>query len=351
MRKHTVLHGFFFLFTLAAPAAFLWAQAAAAQEEQDDDESMELPYKQYVFVKKLKYMPAKGPSGKQTLEFRIDLAPVIPKGTKINFELEYNARSVTNMTYTLKDERRRNLVFTWPLMEKVAFDDYFLRSRIYLEQQTPAVQQFFKGRAKLFPIESKPWPWFLGPVAMGTAEERQQEKQAICALYNDFIGKFVENLTEFKELLDSVKDGKKYVDEAEKLDLEKFTEAIAAWRTKQAEVQRSIAIPGENAALYNKSMTAHRLVAQLGQMVSKQSLRDQEEVLAKYGVKQPINPPVQYFDHLYRFKLSREEMNRKVERILDLVCPEELEAPEEDPPAKSKKKGKRTKGRSKKARP
>ena len=257
---------------------------------------------------------------------KFNLAPEVPKGAKIYFELEYNALTLEEVEYALKDENRRNLAFTWAPKQRLAVGEYFFRTRMPLRDQAPAVQKALKENKKRFPPENEPWSCYYPKESLqvGGAIEEAAEKKAICESYSRFIEKLINNMDEFKEKMDKVNDGQELVN-GNTLDVEKFKAFIIGWRKKQGEVQKEILdFQVKEPALFQNSITAFANLRELGQMVSKRSYQIQKEVTTKYKVEE-INPKEthQYFDRATRFKADVDGLKRKMDNVLRLTCPEE----------------------------
>ena len=309
-------------FTLALFAFLALPTLVVAQEEDQ--------YEQYLFLKAREYTPAKTKADKQKLELTFDLSPDVPKGTKIEFELEHLGLPLEDqkVVYTLKDENRRGLKLTWEFSRQLAVDTYFLRTRMHPEEQTPAVRKKILESGKFLESDS-PWTWYFFEEAdrfeIGTPEELAAENKALCDAYNVFIGDLAKNLTEFLSLAEEVKAGKKHVN-GTSLDVAGFTEAVVEWRKKQGEVQKRIAtFPVDQPRLFEKKRKAHLHLEQLGQMVSKRSHEVMEEITKQYNAE-PINPKShESFNRVFRYRVDSDGLNRKVKDIQDLACKPEAE--------------------------
>jgi hypothetical protein len=292
---------------------------APAKKPEDAPVTRE-DYDQYVFLSKASYLPAKTKTGKQSLELTFDVSPDVPRGTKINFELEYLGAPAANVDYTLASEKRKGLTFTWELDRKLVLDEHFLRTRIYVEEQTPAVRALFAKSQKL-PEKHTPFPWYYmrQPIRIGTAEELKVEKRDIYETYSSFIGRLVKTKQEFEQMMLEVKEGKKLV-KGDALDVAAFTEAVVEWRKKQGELQKEVAdFPVTYQSFYQKSQKAHQLLSDVGKMVSKAAVRLQKEITTQYGVAD-INPPAHAsFNSTYRFRVDSDALNEKLDQIDELV--------------------------------
>ena len=164
----------------------------------------------------------------------------------------------------------------------------------------------------------------------------QQER--MCTVYDDFINELVGNWNDLKKNLDAVREGKKYSN-AGVVDQKALENYIRQWRRKQGTTQKGILrdFPEKYPAVHSKSLTAHANLLRLGRMVSKRSVSYQRD-LEKELQLQRINPRpniknkedavLQFFDSGYRYRVSKDSLNRTMDNIYRLVCPEEEEEEE-----------------------
>jgi hypothetical protein len=259
----------------------------------------------------------------------------------MDFILEHQAEEVASAVYTLKDEIRTNLTFTLKPNDKLTVDEYFLRTRMALGEQTAEVKKLFAAKAKRFPPDADPWTWFYveKPIAVGTEEEGIAENAARCEAFRGFLDRLATNLGELTESLEKVKKGEDCVQNG-KLDVEKFTKLVVDWRKKQGEIQKEIGgFPDKEPALWRKAKAAHYQLVQAGQMVSKRSIQLQKEVTDKYSVP-VINPDSHpaFSQGSVRGSPTPARLNLSVKEILEKVCPpEEEEAAEPEEAGKAEK--------------
>ena len=296
-----------------------------ARVEDEGDEAHE----QYFFIKNTTYTPAKGKNGSQRLELTFDLSPDVPKGTKLELELEHQGLALdsTRTFYTLKDSKRDGLKLVWKFKERLAVDEYRLWTRIRLESQKAAVRTALLAKTDKWREADAPFSWYFfnDPIQLGTPEELAEEREKICEAYGELLEELVGNLKEFSATLREVAAGEKYVD-GETLNVEEFTAFVVEWRTKQGETQKKIAaFPQEQAQVLQKSRTAYANLVRLGRMISKRSLAKQKDVTQQYGAG-IINPKSHpSFDRTYKFTVSSKSLKDSIEKIYDLACPEEAE--------------------------
>lgn len=322
---------------ISAFLIFLGTGYLFSQEDEEPQEKPEKPRETgdtvpYVEFVELKYTSAAAPTKSEgaapTISLKFNLATEVPKGAKIYFELEYNALSIEESEYTLKDENRRNLVFAWKPKQRLAVGEYYLRTRMTLKDQAPAVQKALKQSEKRFPPKNDPWSVYYPNqvLEVGGAAEEAAEKKAICETYKAFIEKLLDNMTEFKEKTDKVTAGKELVN-GSALDVEKFKAFLIEWREKQGKTQKEINdFQIKEPALFQKSITAYANLRELGQMVSKRSFQIQNELTDKYKAER-LNPKEthQFFNRNTKYKADADNLNRKVSAIEKLVCPEEAD--------------------------
>ena len=323
-------------------------KAEAGQEEAPVAPEAKAAPKTAGFVKYMeflgsKYIAPEKPGDGQAVEVKFNLSTDIPKGTKINFIFEFNAVEIGNMDYVLKDENRKDVTVLWKPKTKLATGDYFLRTKIVLKDQTPAVAKIFRDRAKRFPPEDEPWTWYFAnekteSIKVGAVMDAATEQKAICEAYTAMMDELVANLGEFVAKMEKVKKGEELVNGGA-LDVEKFTAYVGDWRKKQGQTQFKITMfQVEEPDLFQKSMTAHANLLDLGRMVSKRAWQVQGEVLKQYGVTKVINPSPKGFDRVIKYATHAEALNARMDKIHGLVCPQE--ATEEGEKGKEGEEGK-----------
>lgn len=337
---------------LPALAAILFAGISCPRGFSQDDSNEDIGYKPYIeFVSSEYVAAAKG--GKQTLKLKLNFSSDLPLGTKIQMDLVHNGLPLIGETifYTLKTSKRKGVIYGWVPKKALGVDNYYLRVQIDLEEQTGAVGKAFKGKTKIFPPKANPLVWLYGQedyaIKVGTEEEREAQANLMCTVYDDFINELVGHWNDFKSTLDAVKEGKKY-STAGVIDRKGLELYIRKWRRKMAATQKAVLIgfPSDSPAVHSKSLTAHANLLRLGRMVSKRSVSYQRE-FEKEAQIQAINPRLntkdkadavlRFFDAGFRYRVSKESLNRTMDNIYRLVCPEEEEeekaeaAPATDP--------------------
>ena len=197
----------------------------------------------------------------------------------------------------------------------------------------------FKGKTKIFPPKANPLVWLYGQenyaIKVGTEAEREAQENLMCTVYDDFINELVGNWNDFKSTLDAVKEGKKY-STAGVIDRKGLELYIRKWRRKMGATQKAVLIdfPSDSPAVHSKSLTAHANLLRLGRMVAKRSVSYQREFETEAQI-QAINPRLntkdkadavlRFFDAGFRYRVSKESLNRTMDNIYRLVCPEEEE--------------------------
>ncbi len=319
-------------FSPAAPPV----SAGPTTEDEDADAiaGRQDPYDPIIDLRKVEYIPeSAAKSKKRTLRFTFNVAPDVPKDAKINFELEYKALPFESTNFVLEGQNRRGLVLEWSPKKELAIDEYFLRVRMFLNDQTPAVRKAIEQKPAKFPKEFEPWPWlyFDTPVKVGTEAELLEQKNAICDLYGKYMDRLVANYSEFQEAMDKVAAGEAAVN-GTSLDQAKFEKIVVDWREKQGKLQEEIQnLVIDNPVVAATSETAYRYLSDLGCMVSKAGHQRQKAVTDKYGVAEirpkKVNP---FFNPSYRYAAGKEALNKQLERIETIVCAHLLEETEGD---------------------
>ena len=307
--------------------------------------------------KPVTYIPSKSGRGRQKLSFSFDVLQGLPNGSKLNFELLFRGLAVDDTNFVLKDPRRKALTMEWSPKKRLAVtinkdtDAYILRVRLYPDKQTKAVQSKLKGMSKSLPAKYAPWSWLLHdyPILVGTAEERRQELAAACRAYERFVEDLHESYTSIKDKLAEIEAGELAADGDGELDYEEFKDIIVTWRKDQGELQKKIQeLPLKNSGIVQKSAEAYGHLRDLGVMISKFGKRREEEVAKGYNVepvklKKPVHAS---FNARYQFVVGQQELELKVNELLDLICPPEPEpAEDEKKKGSGKKKPKRKKKR------
>ncbi len=293
-------------------------------QEPDEDADSEEPYEPVIDLRKVVYIPAaSAKSKKRTLRFTFNVAADVPKGAKINFELQYNALPFDNTNYVLEGQKRRGVVFDWSPRKKLAVDEYHLRVRMHLADQTPVVRKAIGRKPRRFPKDHEPWPWlfFDMPVKVGTQAELVEQQNAICDLYAKYVDQLVGNYAEVMEMTDKVKAGEEAVNGAS-LDEKKFEKLIVAWRNKQGKLQQQIQdMVITHPVFATLSPTAYTHLNNLGRMVSKAGANSQKEVTTQYGVAE-IRPKKvhRYFNSFYKWKIGKTQLEGTLEKIERLAC-------------------------------
>jgi hypothetical protein len=291
-----------------------------------------IDYIKYIEVLEAKHNPAAKDGEKSTIGVKFNLSPEVPKGTKINFEFEYVGTEFENVDYVLKDENRKGLALLWKPTQRLGTGEYFIRVRMHPDQQTPAVLRLLAQNEKSFPAKDKPWVWYFyeQPIQVGSKDDEAEENEALCKAYTDFVDKLVANMVEFVDKMDEVKAGKAFVS-GNALDAAKLKEYVVEWRKKQGEVQKEIIeFQDKERALFQRSLTTYQNLIELGRMVSKRSRDLLFEVCDKYKVEKMNPAGHERFDLSYRYKVTLDEMNRRMETISNQVCPKEAEPEPED---------------------
>ena len=332
-----------------ALACFLLATFSCSQVAGQDDPNEDVQYKPYMELVSSQYLAApKG--GKQTLKLKLDFSADLPLGTKIQMDLVHNGLPLIGETVFLdfKTAKRKGFIYDWTPKKSLGVDNYYLRVQVDLLSQVAKVRREFALKEKIFPPKANPLVWLYGQekyaIKVGTEAELQAQQEIMCTVYDDFINELAGNWNDLKKTIDEVREGKKYSN-AGVVDQKALEDFIRKWRRKQGSTQKGILrdFPEKWPAVHSKSLTAHANLLRLGRMVAKRSVSYQRD-LEKELQLQRINPRLntkdkedavlQFFDYGYRYKVSKDSLNRTMDNIYRLVCPEEEEeeagaAPEE----------------------
>lgn len=327
-----------------ALAGFLLAVFSCNGGFSQDDPNADIEYKPYLELVSSQYIAApKG--GKQILKLKLNFSADLPLGTKIQMDLVHNGLPLIGETisFVFKTSKRKGFIYEWIPKKTLGVDNYYLRVQVDLLDQIARVRKEFAGKEKIFPPRANPLVWLYGQekytIKVGTEAELQAQMEMMCTVYNDFIDELITNSNELKKTLDSVREGKKYSN-AGVVDRKGLENFIRKWRRKQGSIQKGILrdFPDKWPAVHSKSLTAHANLLRLGRMVSKRSVSYQRD-LEKELQLQRINPRLntkdkedavlQFFDYGYRYKVSKDSLNRTMDNIYRLVCPESEEEEEE----------------------
>jgi hypothetical protein len=313
--------------------------SVSAQEESPPPGTP--PFQSYLDLVESKYLPPAQAGGKQAIQLKVDVSPDIPVGAKLRLALYYNAVPVEDMEmeYELKDRKRQGIVINWSPKKPLSVDTYQLEVQMPLGIQTPAVQAELKKIPKRFPPRFDPWVWTYlqekEAIHVGTPEEAEAQKKKICKTYEDFINRLADNLGEFTQTIEDVRAKKKFF-KGDAVDKDALTDFVKVWRKKQGKVQFDIReLLAEERAIVAKTDKAYRILVQLAQMVSKRSVQLQDGLTKELGLG-VINPKpsakveddklLASFDSRYRFAATQEELNKQVDQILDITCPDSRRA-------------------------
>lgn len=330
-----------------ALAGFLLAVFSCNGVFSQDDPNADIGYRPYLELIGSQYIAApKG--GKQTLKLKMDFSADLPLGTRIQMDLVHNGLPLIGETvfFTFKTSKRKGFIYEWTPKKPLGVDNYYLRVQVDLLDQIARVRKEFAGKEKIFPPKANPLVWLYGQekyaIKVGTEAELQAQKEMMCTVYTDFINELADNWNEIKNSMDAVREGKKFSN-AGVVDRKGLENFIRKWRRKQGAIQKGILrdFPDKWPAVHSKSLTAHANLLRLGRMVSKRSVSYQR-ALEKELRLQRINPllntkdkedaVLQFFDYGYRYKVSKESLNRTMDNIYRLVCPESEEEEEESAP-------------------
>ena len=337
-----------------ALTCFLFAVLSCSPGVSQEDPNEDVAYKPYLELVSYEYAAApKG--GKQSLKLKLNFSADLPLGTKIQMDLVHNGLPLIGETifFDFKTAKRKGFIYEWTPKKTLGVDNYYLRVQVDLLNQVAKVRKEFATKAKIFPPKANPLVWLYGQeqyaIKVGTEEERKAQEDIMCTVYDGFINELVSNWNDFKGTLDGVREGKKYSNSGV-VDRKGLEAYIKKWRRQQGTTQKAILIdfPTNRPAVHSKTLTAHANLLRLGRMVSKRSVSHQRAVEKELRL-QAINPRLdtknkadavlRFFDAGFRFKVSKEGLNRTMDNIYRLVCPEPEEESGEAPAETGEKTG------------
>ena len=328
---------------LVAPVAFLGGALHGQNRDVD--------YERFLDLVDSKYVPADG-VGKQTLKLKLNLSKDLPSGAKITLYLVYQGLPIDGLkgAYEVQGRKRLGVTYDWQLSKRVGPDDsYRMRVEMDLREQVAAVATAFQKKTKAFPPEASPFQYTLydpgKEISIGTEVELVEQAEQMCKLYDTRISELLDNWAEFNENMTKLRAGEKF-HKGGRADKTLYARFVRDWRRKQGRTQWGISVEffEKYPAIRSKSQTAHANLLRLGNMVSKRAYLLQKDVEKELGLRHenPVPNPkqkkdvhLQYFTRNYAYKkVTKETLNRTMDTIYRLVCPEEETPAEDDAPPK-----------------
>ena len=320
--------------TLLAPAARSVAQEPEGPLETDKGRGYLFDgYDLYLELLKAEYVPPAKSGEKEIVRLQLSVVPEIPEGTVFSFTLEYGGLDYVTMDYTLKGGERKNLTVEWKPEIKLAEGDYFLRSRMHLTKQSPAVQALMQRDAKRFPPQVEPWPWLYMTeelkISVDSPLKDPEQKKRLWSAYDAYLEELASSMSEFAAKMETFRSGAG-LGEGGKADVAQIKEYAFQWHAKHEATQKKILeFQIKEPALFAASRSAFLSLRDLGRMVSKRARDLLKEVLAKSGDK-AADLYKSWPARDYPFRVSQEMLESQKERILDLIDhPRPSEPPKE----------------------
>lgn len=283
----------------------------------------------YMDLLEAKYVASEKEGEPSFVRLKFHVSPDVPKGGVIVLSLELASLPVAEMDYKV-EEKRKDIEIEWKPKRKLPSGEFFLRTSLPLEKQTAANKATLQKNENRFPPKYEPWYylWMREEFAI-LVTDGGTSPEDVCEAYGAFLDELIENMNEFVDKVEAVKEGKELTT-GSRLDAAKFQEFYEGWQEKQAATQSRVAsFPMTDLALFEQSRTAHGYLVNLGRMVSKRAFDAVNEVTKQYKVAIKWKRPPQYFDRNYRLAVTPQLLQLTYDRILQLVCPEEPEEPEE----------------------
>lgn len=304
------------------------AVSAPAQEEEKNEPVKRYDFPPYLRIVGSEYVPPDRAGGSQLVRLKFDLSPEVPVKTKIYLELLYNGLPEETALFELKTDVRKGLTFDWRSKKALGVGEYTLFSSIPLDQQPPGVLELLRKRTEALPFRYEPWAWTYSEenesILVGTPEEAARQKAQALQFYRQGIVELTKNQTELLELLDAVREGKKFK-KGDLVDEQALAVAIKNWCKKQALTQKSIKdFILEKPALWSSTMLAHYHLEGLGRMVSKRAWKLQEDLAGELALepftleRDPKDKSDEVLKYYSRFHLQKANED-SVERIIKTI--------------------------------
>ncbi|MBN1442474.1 MAG: hypothetical protein JXA90_07175 [Planctomycetes bacterium] len=341
-----------FLLVAALSAGILVALSVASTAAETKKRA--LPYPALMEVASQDYVPASRGAGRQILRLKLNVGRHVPAGARIKCQLEDAGNTIAQGVFELKSENRAGVTFEWKLDKPVDPGTYDLMISLPSDpaqkgepvKQTSEVLRVIGLDKRNFPPNYLGWvDMFPGAVKVGTPEELKAFDEKICALYDSFVAELIKNKKEYDDTLDAVEAGKKFTSrgEVQRKDLVEF---VHKWRRQQGEMQRKInSLILDEPVIFRRTVEAFTALTNLGQMVSRDSLRRLEALEKAKGLETieiKADPKEKKDEALAHFRCDRwlgrtdkEALNEEAERLYSVACPE----PEPEPEEAAKKSG------------
>jgi hypothetical protein len=307
-------------------------------------ENRNVESKRFLDLVESRYVAAEG-VGKQRLKLKFNLSPDLPSGAKITIFLAYEGLPIDGLkgAYEVQGRKRLGVVFDWELSKRIGPDNtYRIRVVMDLKDQTAAVLKAFEKKKKAFPPQDSPFQYTIydgKEISIGTEAELAAQTELKCKLYDTRINELLDNWVNFNEAMTKLRAGEKF-QKGGSTDKTLYARYIREWRRKQGKTQWGISVEffEKYPSILSKSRTAHANLLRLGNMVSKRAYLLQKDVEKELSLRHenPVPDPKQkkdkdlhYFRHDYPYKkVTKETLNRTMDTIYRLVCPEEEGDPE-----------------------
>lgn len=280
----------------------------------------EVDYEPVIKIHEIKAVDKDEKSRRKTIQLLFDVHPKVPKGAKIELELEYLGTTLVNTTYEVKSDIRTKQKFTWDPNIRLPVDSYILMSRMKPEAQPRSVKKALESVTDVFPPDSQPWTWYHADkkLEIGSPEDLAAEEAEIRETYKKWCFALLDMNGEFVDAMDEVIEGKKFVSDG-KLEEDELKDWVEKWMKKMAEFQMALQeYPDKEPGVYRKTQRLHYETTELSRMVGKRCYRDKlQETLEKYGksVGELKLPAVKGFDPNYRYAVSPKFMQARYETI------------------------------------
>lgn len=312
------------------PAALSAGETRAEPYTRISKEVLYDGYGPYLELVEALYLPPVNRGNPQKVRLVFNVWPDVPAGTNIRLTLEYMGMNYVTTQYKVEAEKRIGITFDWKPDISLVPGDYFLRTRIPLEDQTGSLKKTISGMTERFPPAREPWPFLFMTeelrITVGREFTDPAEKAEVRRIYQGFVKALQANIAEYRRKMEAVREGREMVSN-QKLNVEELEEYVVSWRKRQGAVQKKISeFESEKPSLFLRTRGAYLRLRTLARMVSKRAWQLQKEVAKKYD-ETPVDPRVhQFYARHYPLPVTDGSIDRQCQNIMGMLG---LEAPEE----------------------
>lgn len=327
---------------LAAALASCALAARSGSGEERAEKGVEIDglydydgYPPYVRLLEAYYLPPRT-GEREVVRLRFHAYPYLPRGTVLSLTLEYLGADY--LTEDFKFPGEEDFAVEWKPSARLASGEYYVRSRIHPEKQTPEIRAALEADPKRFPMDRAPWPYLYMKedlaIVVGGGLADLAEYEEVKRVYERFVKELFASSSEFRAKAEAAKEGKEFAPDG-KFDAKAFEDFVSGWRKKQAEIQEKIVdLQFENPRLFVESRTAYVRLQFLGRMVSKLSRKLMKDVTEAHGAAALSPETPRGFDANYRYPVDEKILEAErdaIFRIVESLKPEAPKPREEEP--------------------